>query len=117
MDGLVCDRCGGTLLLDSDVRYRARIEVFAAYDPLEISSSELGRDLEGEMQSLIHQMEKMDPEVLQDQVHRQFEFDLCPPCQRLFLRDPLGRNAGRIEGDEPRPPLPQDEAGGEEPRP
>ncbi len=96
MDGLVCDRCGETLLLDSDVRYRVKIEVFAAYDPLEISKNDLQQNIEGKMEKLIRQMEKMDPEELQDQVHRSFEYDLCPDCQRDFLRDPLGKNLGRI---------------------
>ena len=27
---LTCDRCGGTLLLNENVRYRVKMEVFAA---------------------------------------------------------------------------------------
>ena len=90
MHGLICDRCGETLLADSDVRYKLKIEVFAAYDPMEISPSDLERDLESELATLIGEMEKMDPKKLEDQVYRRFDFDLCPQCQEQFLRDPLG---------------------------
>lgn len=95
MQGLVCDRCGATLLLESDVRYQVRIEVLAAYDPMEITRADLERDLEGEMKQLLESMENMDPADLESQVYRRFEFDLCPHCQREYLRDPLG--AGRSD--------------------
>ena len=91
MKGLVCDRCDATLLLDSDVRYLVRIDVYAAYDPLEITRDDLERDFEAEMRDLIASMEARDPQELQDEVHRRFEFDLCPACQKRFLRDPLGK--------------------------
>jgi hypothetical protein len=32
----------------------------------------------------------MSPEEAQDQVYREFSFDLCPACQREYLRHPLG---------------------------
>ena len=89
--GFTCDRCNGTLLLDSDVRYVVRIEIFAAYDPMEIAPSDLNRDCRAEMGDLIARMETMDPEELQDQVHRHFQFDLCPTCQREYLENPLGQ--------------------------
>ncbi len=103
MHGLTCDLCGETLLVDSDVRYRVKIDVFAAYDPLEIAPSDLDRDLEGEMAELIGRMKEMNSGELEDQVHRRFEFDLCPPCQRRYLRDPLGLGRPRLphpSGDE-----------------
>lgn len=96
MHGLTCDRCGETLLVESDVRYRVRIEVFAAYDPLELTRGDLERDLEQEMADLIERMRSMDPEELESQVYKRFDFDLCPDCQRRYLEDPLGR--GRGEG-------------------
>jgi hypothetical protein len=89
MHGLTCDLCGGNLLVDADVRYVVRIDVFAAYDPLEITAGDLSGDLEGEVARLLRDCEGHDAEELQDQVHRRFEFDCCPPCQRRVLRDPI----------------------------
>ena len=91
MNGLVCDRCGKTLLLDEDVRYIVQIEVYAAYDPMEITADDLRRDHRAELRTLVRSMERADPGALQDAVHRGFTFDLCPACQREYLRDPLPR--------------------------
>ncbi|MBI4605781.1 MAG: hypothetical protein HY721_27765 [Planctomycetes bacterium] len=89
MDGLTCDGCGETLLLDSEVRYVLRVEGFAAYDPLEITRQDLERDLEEEMRRLLDVLAKKGAEEAQDEVHRTFQFDLCPRCWRDFLQDPL----------------------------
>ena len=102
MDGLVCDACGSSLLLDDDVRYVLRMEGFAAYDPLEITRQDLERDLESEMRALMASMEKLSAEEAQDQVHRTFRFDLCPRCWMRFVRDPLAGLKGRGGPSPPR---------------
>ena len=89
MDGLTCDGCGAGLLIDQDIRYIVKIEVYAAYDPLEISREEVSRDHRDDMARLIEKMRGMDPVELEHQVYRSFRFDLCPRCQREYLRDPL----------------------------
>ena len=86
-----CDMCGKPLLTDEDVRYVVKIEVYAAYDPMEVTEDELDEDHLGEMSELIEHMEDMDPEELEDQVYRNFRYDLCPTCHRRYLRDPLFR--------------------------
>ena len=48
MDHLTCDICGKALLTDESVRYQARIQVFAAYDPLEITPDDLTRDAQAD---------------------------------------------------------------------
>lgn len=83
---LTCDVCGKTLLLDEEVRYIVNIEVFAAYDPMEITDADLKRDLEKELRDLVKRMETMDPEKAQDSVYRRFRFHLCPACQKEYLR-------------------------------
>ena len=88
---LACDRCGKTLLLDEDVRYMVKIEVFAAYDCMEITDDDLARDHDAEMRRVLERLEHMDPEEAQDSVHRAMEFELCLSCQREYLRDPLGK--------------------------
>jgi len=86
---LVCNMCGKTLMLDEDVRYEVRINVYCAADPIEIGPGELERDLRGELARLLRQAEEMDEQELLDSVHREFKFHLCPRCQKAYLKNPL----------------------------
>lgn len=90
MDGFTCDRCNEPLLVRTDVRYEVKIEVKAAYDPMEITEDDLNLDHRAEMEKLLQQMEGLSAEEAQNQVYRAFKFDLCPPCRREYLRNPLG---------------------------
>ena len=91
---LSCDMCGKTLLLDEEVRYIVNVEVFAAYDPLELTEEDMQRDYRKELRELVARMDKMDAEKAQDSVYRRFRFDLCMACQKKYLKDPL-RSAAR----------------------
>ena len=103
-DGITCDICGKTLLIDSDVRYEVRIVVQAAYDPLELTASDLARSRPAEIERLLAHLQTMSPDEAQDQVYREFSFDLCPTCQREYLRHPLGvKRALRGEDHSSRP--------------
>ena len=86
-----CDLCGKTLLADEDTRYVVKVEVYAAYDPMELTSQDLEDDRTEEMQDLLDEMADSDPEHLEDQVYKVFRFDLCPECHEAYLTDPLGR--------------------------
>ena len=88
-----CDLCGKTLLAEEDTRYVVKIEVYAAYDPMEICGDDLREDHDDEIQGLLAQMEDMDAEDLEDQVYKTFRFDLCPECHEAYLKDPLGLKA------------------------
>ena len=90
-----CDLCGKELLVEEDLRYVAKIEVYAAYDPLEITEEDLEEDHMEEISELIKQMDSMDEQELEDQVYKSFRFDLCPECHKKFLKDPLSRDAAR----------------------
>jgi hypothetical protein len=89
MNHRTCDRCGQELLKDREVRYEVRIEVLAAYDPLNLSEEDLSKDFRAEIAKVLQQLENISLAEAQNQVHRKFEFDLCPDCQRGFVRDPL----------------------------
>lgn len=91
MHGISCDRCGKPLLIGERVRYLVRIEVKAAYDPLELTREDLEGDLQAEIRRLIERMKEMDPQALEDQVYKSMSFDLCMACQRGFVGDPLAR--------------------------
>ena len=86
-----CDMCGKTLLADEDTRYVVKVEVYAAYDPMELTSEDLEEDRTDEIQDLLGEMADTDAEDLEDQVYRTFRFDLCPECHAAYLKDPLGR--------------------------
>jgi len=88
----VCAMCGKALLVDEDVRYIVHIQVYAAYDPMELTAEDLEKDRREEIKRLVEEMGKMDPRELEDQVYKEFRFNICPPCQRAYLQDPLPRS-------------------------
>ena len=96
--GISCDRCGRTLLVDESVRYVVDVRVYAAYDTMEITRSDYEKDHREEIREALDACRKMSADELEDQIYREFRFHLCPPCQKRYLRDPLGTGSG------PRPP-------------
>ncbi len=85
MHGLTCDRCRKSLLLDEEVRYLARVEVVAAYDPPELTRADLERDFDAEIRRLVAAMERGDAKSMEEEVAVVRRFDLCPPCRAAFL--------------------------------
>ena len=85
MNRATCDSCGRELGRDSEVRYEVRIEVKAAYDPLEISAEDLEKDYRTEIAKLLRQLEGLSTTEAQNQVYRVFNFDLCLACQRRYI--------------------------------
>jgi hypothetical protein len=101
MDHLICDICGKALLVDEGVRYQARIQVFAAYDPLELTEADLAQDHEAEIRALLDRLADMDPQAVEDSVYKDMHFDLCMACQREYIRRPLPDFAGESgKGDQ-----------------
>jgi hypothetical protein len=92
MDHRTCDFCGQELLKDSEVRYEVKIEVRAAYDPLNVTDQDLAKDFRQEIARVLQQLEGLSLAEAQDQIYRLFEFDLCPACQRAYIRNPLRAN-------------------------
>ena len=93
MHGLTCDRCGANLLVNEAVRYVARLEVVAAYDPPEMTREDLARDHEAEMRRLVKSMEGRDAKDIEEEVAAVRRFDLCPPCRVVLLGNPSGGTA------------------------
>ena len=87
---LICDRCDAGLLLDAPVRYEVRLEVEAAYDPLEVMQQDLDQAAD-QLKTVLKQLENYSAEKAQDEVYRSFRFDLCATCQKAFLANPLGK--------------------------
>jgi hypothetical protein len=91
MNHQTCDLCGQELLSKSEVRYEVKIEVKAAYDPLNITEEDLDKDFRAEIAKVLRRLEGISEEEAQSEIYRQFEFDLCVACQRRYVRGPLPR--------------------------
>jgi hypothetical protein len=89
MNHSTCDGCGRELLTDSEVRYEVSIQVKAAYDPLEVSTEDLETDYRTEIAKVLRQLEGLSAAEAQNQVYRALDFDLCPACQRRYIRSLL----------------------------
>ena len=93
-----CDMCGARIDRN-ELRYVLKMKIFAAYDTLKIEFSDLQKDYEDEIQKLVEEMKRMDPKELEEDVFKQFNFDLCRRCQQRFIKNPLGNK--RESGDQP----------------
>ena len=93
LPGAQCDICGADLLL-AEVRYIVSIEVFAAYDPLELTRSDMERDYEEEMRKLVEQLRKSKAsgKEMEESVYARRRFDLCASCAKKYLASPMPRN-------------------------
>ena len=89
VDGLYCDMCGKELLADEDTRYILKIEIYAAYDPMELTAEDVAEDKSDEMEKLLKRVAAMDARELQDQVYQRFRFHLCPACRKTYAAKPL----------------------------
>jgi hypothetical protein len=72
--------------------YVVRVDVFAdpAAEPIDTAAQPGEAGYVESVEELIEQMVGMSADELQDQVARRFEYHLCPDCQKLVLRNPLG---------------------------
>lgn len=72
--------------------YVVRMDVFAdpAPEPIDTSALPGEAGYVESVEEIMAQMQGMSAEELQDQVARRFEYHLCPECQKLVLRNPLG---------------------------
>jgi hypothetical protein len=84
----ICDRCGQPIEA-GQLRFLARIEVFAPPDVLPIGPQDLFSNTTEEMEQILKQCEGMTEEELMRDVYVNFEFDLCRPCQQAYIANPL----------------------------
>lgn len=84
----VCDRCGQPME-EGALRYEAKIQVFAAYDPLNITFEDLEKDHTAELKKLQEECRGLSEQELMKGVYVDFHFDLCPTCQKNYIKDPL----------------------------
>ncbi|MDK1022526.1 MAG: hypothetical protein QGD90_12930 [Candidatus Hydrogenedentes bacterium] len=88
-----CDGCGREIP-QNGLRYTVRIDIRAAYEEMEVGLMELVRDHRAEILRLIEGMDDKSAEDIEETIYKCLKIDLCPSCQRSFVRDPL-----RFQGD------------------
>jgi hypothetical protein len=91
-----CDLCGASIRGNDPQRYILKMELFAAAGLIEIDP-EAPKNVPGELQAVLEQLRKADPDEVEDQTYRAFRFDLCSKCQKTVLADPLARGTRDAE--------------------
>jgi len=91
MQTRLCDRCG-QLIEEGALRYVAKIQVYAAYDPLNVDFEDMSRDYSNEIKEILKRCEGLSEEELMQDVYVDFQFDLCRACQRAYIKEPLPTN-------------------------
>lgn len=94
-----CDGCGRHLK-KHELRYRVKIEISAIYEQNEIHLSDIIQNHQKEIIQLIQKMENMNPEELEEQIYKSFEFDFCPSCYRVYIKNPLKFKVENYSGNE-----------------
>jgi hypothetical protein len=89
LDGITCDLCGKSLLVEENVRYVAELLVYAAYDPMELTSEDLRRDIAAEIEKTLEALKKRDAKELEEEVVASRRLDLCPACRKRLLDETL----------------------------
>lgn len=83
-----CDGCSREIE-KHDLRYTVKIDVRAAYDQFEIGLADLMRDHRTELLALIERLKNKKAEEIEETVYKSLTLDLCPACQKAYIRDPL----------------------------
>ena len=100
----VCDGCGKKIE-PKTLRYTVTIDVRAAYDSLEIGLADLVRDHRKELLALIESLEQSSVDEVEASVYKKLSLDLCPSCQKAYVRDPIrfhpeqGESKGEVDID------------------
>lgn len=92
---ITCDLCGKEMMLGEDQRYVVKMEVYAAHDPAKITEADLDDDHLEAVGELLRELEDSGDSAVLEPVTRHFRYDLCPACQKKYVRDPLGREAAQ----------------------
>ena len=88
--GLACAVCARRL--KPGAFYVVRVDVFAdpTPEPIDTHAKPGEAGYVESVEDILAAMAGMSADELQDQVARRFEYHLCPDCQKLVLRNPLG---------------------------
>jgi hypothetical protein len=87
---LFCDRCLKELRPGQGEFYLVRIDAVLDPTPPEFTDDDLRRDVTGELNDLVRQLETLSAQEATDQVHRKLTIYLCLECYRRWIESPTG---------------------------
>jgi hypothetical protein len=88
MQHFTCDLCGKGL---GEKRYVAKLEMYPAFDPGELTEADLDIDHLQEIASQIDHSDTLDFLDQEETRSIKIQFDLCPLCHSRYRNDPLGK--------------------------
>lgn len=86
-----CDLCGKDLNASGDPRYVVKIEVFAGFDPNQITEDDLDDDHMELVSEILQRDDDLSAAEASKPMRQGFRFDLCPCCRAKFIKNPLSR--------------------------
>lgn len=90
-----CDLCKRDLDPEADLRFVVRIEISAAFDPIDGDGDD-DRDYLQEIQDILERLEDAESDKIGDEVLQQIRLDLCPECRKHFLSRLLLRESPKL---------------------
>lgn len=85
-----CDLCGRDMDAENELRFVVKLEVYAAFDPLQEDVDD-DRDHLQEIHEILERTDISENPEISDEVYQQLRYDLCPECRKRFMKNPLGR--------------------------
>lgn len=90
----ICDKCG-LVIDDGDIRYL--IQIVAKVDDGGVIKSPIAEE---EVETIIRELENLKAEDMERGVYEDRSYILCPPCKRVFMKNPMGGPTGESADDE-----------------
>ena len=90
-----CDLCKRDLDPEVELRFVVRIEISAAFDPIDDGRDD-DRDYLQEIQDILERLEDAESDQIGDEVLQQIRLDLCPDCRKHFLNRLLARESAKL---------------------
>lgn len=84
---ICCQKCGKRIEA-GEVAYRLSISVFADLDSAELAE-DLNVDLKEVIESLRESTRGLPAELIEEEIHKEFEFVLCSRCKEVYCANPL----------------------------
>ncbi len=91
-----CDLCGKDLNASGDPRYVVKIEVFAGFDPNQITEEDLEDDHMEQISEILQRDEEIGASAELKPDRQGFRYDLCTCCRAKFVKDPLTREGLKL---------------------
>ncbi len=74
---------------ETELRYIAKIQVYAAPNPLKLTQEDLATDKKEEIDALMQQCAGKSEDELMKDVFVEFKYDLCRCCQQTYITCPI----------------------------